>query len=248
MHKQTKATSNSIVRFRRCATSNCMLAEKKVSSPAVPPQTMLRECKALQQLSGSIAPKFLQLKEGEGVLYLTMEMVEGNLLTDVLQDASRTKENNLQISLKLIKTVEYLHSSGIAHLDLAPSNIFVSEAGTFGIVLIDFVNCAFADEVPFGRPQNSFTGHWSYAAPEQFGLASDQITYSADLYSIALIIRELYGYKDHLSSNHESALEFRKHLLDISRIPSALQETVKRFLRIDQKNRRPLISRNDHNN
>ncbi|KZL12584.1 Serine/threonine-protein kinase StkP [Pseudovibrio axinellae] len=245
---QSKYTSNSTVRFYRCATSNCMIAEKTLLSSDLSQQTLLRERKALMQLDGFIAPRFVAISESQGEVRLRLRMVDGGLLSEIIAKDVLSPEERSQICENLVMTVNLLHDKGIAHLDLAPNNILLSDEGECGVVLLDFGFCAFAEELPFLRPKNSFTAHLSYAAPEQLGLGTNSISMEADLYALGLIIREIYGYDDHIKNSYDDAKLFRKGNLSVTRLPENWQDIVRNLTCYAPCERSRILTRSGDNN
>ncbi|WP_280139077.1 protein kinase [Pseudovibrio sp. POLY-S9] len=231
MLEPAKNTSTSTVRFYKCPSTNRMLAEKTLVSPSAPQQLFFREAKALQRLSGTIAPKFVELKAEDGNIKLIMELVEGQTLADKMSKALLSSKESIQLCKQLVLTINHLHNAGIAHLDLAPNNIMLSNQGEHGLVTLDFAYCAFTDELPFIRPRSSFAGHLNYAAPEQLGLGTDQISEKTDLYALGLIIREMFGYRDHIKDTYEAAIAFRQSNPDLRKLPSDWRQMVTQLLK-----------------
>ncbi|EEA96496.1 putative protein kinase domain protein [Pseudovibrio sp. JE062] len=223
-----------------------MLAEKKLISKTAPQQLLMREAKALQQLAGSIAPTFVELKEEGGEISLIMEKIEGETLSHVLKEASLSSGEMARLCSCLIKTINQLYKNGVAHLDLAPNNILLSNQSAYGIVLLDFAYCAFAEELPFMRPRSSFAGHLNYAAPEQLGLGSNMISDKADLYALGLIIREIFGYQDHVKDNYDDAIEFRRCSLDLLKLPPDWRQMVTQLLKFAPDERVRILTHSDY--
>ena len=65
------------------------------------------------------------------------EWVEGRKLSELLQEGKLTKQERRKIIREIIRIVGYIHSRGVAHRNLNPSNIMVRDAGG-GVVLNDF--------------------------------------------------------------------------------------------------------------
>ncbi len=223
-----------------------MLAEKILISSSAPQQLLFREGKALQHLSGTVAPNFVELKTENGSIKLTMELVEGQTLNEWLNKTSLSSEECVQLCKQLVLTVNHLHNLGVAHLDLAPTNIMKSNRGEYGLVLLDFAHCAFAEELPFIRPRSSFAGHLSYAAPEQLGLGTDKITVKTDLYALALIIREMFGYRDHITRTYEASIAFRRSEPDLSKLPPDWRQNVTRLLKFVPEERIRILTHSDY--
>ncbi|MGH0003374.1 protein kinase domain-containing protein [Pseudovibrio ascidiaceicola] len=223
-----------------------MLAEKTLISPSAPQQLLFREAKALKRLSGAIAPNLVELKTEGGNIKLIMELVKGETLADRISKASLSLKECAQLCKQLVLTVNHLHNFGIAHLDLAPNNIMLSNQGVHGVVALDFGYCAFSDELPFMRPHSSFAGHLNYAAPEQLGLGTDQITEKTDLYALGLIIREMFGYRDHIMDTYEAAIAFRQSDPDLNKLPPDWRQMVTQLLRFVPEERVRILTHTDY--
>ncbi|XP_050310733.1 eukaryotic translation initiation factor 2-alpha kinase 3-like [Anthonomus grandis grandis] len=99
-------------------------------------------------------------------------------------EALRTKAIE-QILIQILRGLKYIHSKGVVHHDIKPSNIFVSaEAGNLLVQLGDFgLAC------PLQRGRHGFArGTPLYAAPEQL---SGHCNPKSDLYSVGIVLFEL---------------------------------------------------------
>lgn len=118
---------------------------------------------------------------------LAMEYVEGVTLDSFL--VSATKGECRLISESLLKTMAYIHSQGISHLDLKPQNIMVVGRGeTLGVKIVDFGMSAWGGNVLF----RSGGGTRSYGAPEQFD-DGYRPSHRSDVYSLGLLLQQIDG-------------------------------------------------------
>ena|GEM_PF-891554 len=78
--------------------------------------------------------------EGNGTGYIVMKYVQGELLADMLSSAGFFAHGDAQAVIEVLspifRSLEQLHKDGIAHLDISPENIIISNDGT--AKLIDF--------------------------------------------------------------------------------------------------------------
>ena len=74
----------------------------------------------------------------ESVCYIVMDYIEGIALKDfeVLGDQRLDESATRHIAFELLRTVKKLHDFGIAHVDINPNNIIITDEGE--LKLIDF--------------------------------------------------------------------------------------------------------------
>jgi serine/threonine protein kinase len=72
----------------------------------------------------------------EGQPYLVMEYVDGAPLDVYCDERNLGIEERLKLSLRVCDAVAYAHRNLVVHLDLKPSNIFVTADGA--VKLLDF--------------------------------------------------------------------------------------------------------------
>tara|TARA_A100001391_G_scaffold130111_3_gene89404 strand:- start:5956 stop:8352 length:2397 start_codon:yes stop_codon:yes gene_type:complete len=72
----------------------------------------------------------------EGAPYLVMEFIEGQSLTDWLEESSPSLQDRLGLLLQICEAVAFAHQNLIVHRDLTPSNVLVTGEGE--AKLIDF--------------------------------------------------------------------------------------------------------------
>jgi serine/threonine-protein kinase len=142
-----------------------------------------------------IAAQTLELGEHEGTLYLVMEWVDGEPLSDVLSSAQQAGGIPHLVAVNLVSQVlrglqaahELCDDSGrpldIVHRDVSPNNVLVSYTGI--AKLVDFgIAQATNRRTSFG--DSEIEGKFSYMAPEQvLGAAVDRRT---DLFAVGVML------------------------------------------------------------
>lgn len=107
-----------------------------------------------------------------------------NSLTSNVAQVYKTKAIK-EILIQILKGLAYIHSRGVVHHDIKPSNIFITaEGGSFLVQLGDFgLAC------PLQRGRHSLArGTPLYAAPEQL---AGRCNPKSDMYSVGLVLFEL---------------------------------------------------------
>lgn len=118
-------------------------------------------------------------------LYIQMALCEKTLQLWMDERVGTTPNGEiLAILTQIISGLDYIHSRGIVHHDIKPSNIFISTAGQLEIQLGDFgLAC------PLRREKHgAVIGTHVYAAPEQLQGKCDP---KSDVYSLGIVLVEL---------------------------------------------------------
>jgi len=129
------------------------------------------------------------LHEGKPVLYMALELLEGESLQQRLAKGPLPPREVAEVSRSLAKALRALHENEkrILHRDLKPANAFLTRAG--GVKLLDFGLAGVAD---WRLTQVSMfaAGSRPYMSPEQFdGLRF--CTERSDLYSLGCTIFQM---------------------------------------------------------
>ena len=140
-------------------------------------------------------PNIARLIDGgttkDKVSFLVMEYVAGAPITEYCKDKCKTKNQLLNIFLKVCDAVKYAHQNLIIHRDLKPNNVLVTTDGT--VKLLDFGVAKLLQPELLDVSQNFTMGTNiltpNYASPEQ--LKGEAITTASDVYSLGVLLYEL---------------------------------------------------------
>jgi len=126
------------------------------------------------------------LEEIDGQEYITMELVSGTNLREILIKESRFMiGRTLHIAKQMLDGLEAAHRMGVIHCDLKLENIMLSENDHVSIM--DFGISRVIDQPD--RESGPIMGTPEYLAPEQ--IKSEAIDARTDLYSLGIIIYEM---------------------------------------------------------
>ncbi|HEV2750648.1 MAG TPA: protein kinase, partial [Gemmatimonadales bacterium] len=131
----------------------------------------------------------------EGLIYLAMEFVEGEPLTDVLaRDGVLPVGRAASIFLQVADALQAAHDLGIVHRDLKPDNIMLTRArdGSDVVKVVDFGIAKAVGGVSGGSGDSQkvtktglVVGTPEFMSPEQ--LSGDPLDGRSDVYSLALV-------------------------------------------------------------
>src|SRR5215212_6773618 len=125
----------------------------------------------------------------EGLIYLAMEYVEGEPLTDILKrDGALPPERAGEIARQTAEGLAVAHDMGIVHRDLKPDNIMLARFrdGSDCVKVVDFgIAKAVNSEAQKVTKTGLVVGTPEYMSPEQ--IAGDPLDGRTDIYSLGLV-------------------------------------------------------------
>ncbi len=147
------------------------------------------EVRIARQVSHPNVCRVYDLGEMEGLYFLSMEYVDGEDLGSLLRRIGRLPSDKaLEIARKLCAGLAAAHEKGVLHRDLKPANVMLDARGQ--VLLTDFGLAGLAGEIELAEVRN---GTPAYMAPEQ--LAGEEVTVKSDIYSLGLVLYEIFTGK-----------------------------------------------------
>jgi WD40 repeat protein/serine/threonine protein kinase/class 3 adenylate cyclase len=153
--------------------------------------------------------------------YITMEMVEGDSLRQILQrSGAMHPRKGVSIALQICNGLREAHAQGVVHRDLKPENVMIDETGSvklmdFGIARSSLGIHQTAAGMVIGTP--------AYMAPEQ--VRGEQVDQRADIYALGHILYEIFTGSPTFKANTAMEVVF-KQIQELPRRPREVQPTV----------------------
>jgi serine/threonine protein kinase len=165
-------------------------------------QRLLREARAMAQLSHPNVVPVYDVGELGGEVFVAMELVDGSSLRTWLSEKRRDWRDVLGVFLDAARGLSAAHSAGIIHRDFKPDNVLVGKDGRVRVT--DFGLASAVAQVARAVPDKgrwepvlsltgtALAGSPAYMAPEQ--MRGDAVDARADVFSYCVALHEgLYG-------------------------------------------------------
>ncbi|HET7458715.1 MAG TPA: protein kinase [Gemmatimonadaceae bacterium] len=163
---------------------------------AVNAERFRREIQLAARLQHPLVVPVLTAGEGEGLLYYTMPLVEGESLRARLRRVgSLTPADTVRVLCDVASALAYAHTRGVVHRDIKPDNVLLSAGHA---VVADFGVAKAVSAAAAGEPgeRGGLTsvgialGTPAYMAPEQ-ALADPDADYRVDIYAAGILGYEM---------------------------------------------------------
>ena len=131
--------------------------DRKVALKVLPPELaeseerrarFTREAKAIAALNHPNIVTVYSVEEDDGVHFITMELVRGKTLSELLPKSGFSLNKFFDIAIPLSDAVAAAHQEGITHRDLKPDNVLMGDDGR--IKVCDFGLAKFRSESAAG--------------------------------------------------------------------------------------------------
>jgi len=121
---------------------------------------------------------------------IIMEFVSTRNLQHLLDDTDEKIDfkRRVKFAYEVASALEYVHENNIAHLDLKPANVLITNDGS--CKLTDFGCCQVLQEKPNTPSRSYLTGTFAYRAPEL--LKGESPTFKADVFSLGICLWQFW--------------------------------------------------------
>ncbi len=166
-------------------------------------------------------------------MYIVSRFVAGQTLDDFAVNFNTVPDRAVRIArcvVPVLDALDYIHSKGIVHLDVKPSNIMVENERN--VRLMD-LGIAYRPGSIDSSTQNGLIGSPGYCAPEQHIIAGQpvEIDVTTDIYQVGATLYRL------LSGNAPYSDGDNAPLRDIAGVPRRLMRVIRRSLSLNQNER-----------
>lgn len=170
-----------------------------------------REARGMSQLEHPNLVTIYDYGSHEGLSYIVMEYVDGELLTDVLRRRERFFWKDFaRIAVQILDAVAEAHEAGVVHRDLKPNNVMLcSRHGQDDFVkILDFGLARFRSNKEITK---ELFGSVAYLSPEI--VKGEKVDVRADVYSLGVMFYELLSGKRPFDGEEDYAVMY-KHVND----------------------------------
>jgi serine/threonine-protein kinase len=158
------------------------------------------EVRMARQVSHPNVCRVYDVGEYEGHTFLSMEYVDGEDLSTLLRRIGRFPQDRaIALARQVCAGLAAAHDRGVVHRDLKPANIMLDGHGRIRITDFGLAGAS-GETIRAGTP--------AYMAPEQ--LAGTEVTPRSDLYSLGLVLYELFTGRRALEGENLAELIARR--------------------------------------
>ncbi len=177
-------------------------------------QRFFNEVRTARQVSHPNVCRVFDIGEVADAHFLSMEFIDGDDLSSLLRRIGRLPSDKaLEIARQLCAGLHAVHEAGILHRDFKPANVIIDGRGKAR--LTDFGIAGLESELK----ESVIAGTPAYMSPEQ--ITGKELTKSSDVYSLGLVLYEIFTGKQVFASNSFDEL-LRKHKTATPTTPSNL--------------------------
>ncbi|MBA3454268.1 MAG: serine/threonine protein kinase [Deltaproteobacteria bacterium] len=193
------------------------LAHAEILGPQFTCETFLREARIANLVDHPAVTDVFATGSFDNRPYLVMERLSGETLGARLDRGPLDRDEAIEILLELCDVLGAAHNAGVIHRDLKLDNVFLLDTPGRKLKLLDWgVASVVGEPDPLA---GMVAGTLTYVAPEQ--LRGDELTPSADVYSLAVLAYQLLLGAPPFESPNDLEL-IRKHLHSAPPAPSTM--------------------------
>jgi len=156
-----------------------------------------REAESIAALNHPNIVTIYSIEEADGIRFLTMELVEGETLIQLIPSNGMDVESFLRFSAPVAEALSAAHEKGIIHRDLKPGNIMISHEGRIKVLDFGLAKLMRDDSDPDSSRMETHAqteagivlGTMPYMSPEQ--IQGKKLDQRSDIFSLGIIFYEM---------------------------------------------------------
>lgn len=189
------------------------------------------------KLENSLVNQSIALEKAGNGVALIEEDIGGKSLNMFIESETFSLQEFLPIAIKICEGLSSIHSAGIIHKDINPSNVVLNKE-TGQIKIIDFgISTELSRQSVNLQHPDVLEGTLSYISPEQTGRMNRQVDYRTDLYSLGVSFYEMLTGKcpfigsDAMEMVHSHLAKTPKSVNEVNPdIPKAVSDIIMKLL------------------
>jgi serine/threonine protein kinase/Tfp pilus assembly protein PilF len=171
-----------------------------------------REAESIAALNHPNIVTIYSIEEADGIRFLTMELVDGQTLIELIPSNGLDVETFLRYSAAIAEALSAAHEKGIIHRDLKPGNIMVSSEGRIKILDFGLAKLMRDDSDPNSSHMETHAqteagiilGTMPYMSPEQ--IQGKRLDHRSDIFSLGIIFYEMITGRRPFRGNNSADL------------------------------------------
>ena len=197
-----------------------------------------REARVVAALNHPHVVTIFSIEEHDGVRFMTMELVEGPTLAQVIAGGALAPARFFDIAIALADALSAAHRKHIIHRDLKPANVMVTDDGRVKVLDFGLARALDADAFQLGddathlgTQAGAIVGTMPYMSPEQ--IEARPLDHRTDLFSLGIMLYELLTGSRPFRGDSPAALMssiLRDHVPPIAERRTDLPEGVGRIV------------------
>ncbi|WP_375104389.1 serine/threonine-protein kinase [Paenibacillus sp. RS8] len=191
-------------------------------------------------LYASTHPNIVEMNyscEDDKFIYLSMPMYKNGSINSLMNKRYLSVREIITYSLEFLSGVHYIHTKGLLHFDIKPTNILISDSNT--ALLTDFGLAKYINEYGFAQPDLLYPPH---RAPESYNVGSLDVYH--DIYHCGLTIYRMCNGNAEFANQLRTAKQsdvlagtFPDRNKYLPHIPKSIQNVIKKALAVNPKDR-----------
>ncbi len=153
-----------------------------------------REAKLASALDHPNICAIYDIGESDGLFYIVMPFAEGRTLKQVISGQPLEILSALSIAVQVADAIAAAHARGIAHRDIKPNNIVVSDQGQVKVLDFGLAKMLSTEEAGPASDKSMTEigvpyGTMGYGSPEQ--AAGERVDHRTDVFSLGVVLYEM---------------------------------------------------------